>query len=177
MKKLLTIMLLLTAMGAQAQTGAAKKAVDNIRELYAEAKQMIAYNNMSEETRNQMTINISHMVAAIGHQDKIVTYYFNTDFDEDAGDYISKPYFITITYNVAARKHYEEYLLKGNGDIIFAYLSGDSIDPTVGRFEARYYWQNDELVHQQLKGDEMQSDKDAFDQAHRLKEAFTYLMH
>ena len=177
MKKLLTMLLLLTAMGAQAQTGAAKKAVDNIRELYAEAKQMIAYNNQTEETRNQMTVTISHMVAAIGHQEKVVTYYFHTDYDENAGDYISKPYFITITYNVAARKFYEEYLLKGNGDIIFAYLSGESIDPAVGRFEARYYWENDQLVHKQLKGNEMESDADAFDCANRLKEAFVYLIH
>ena len=171
------MLLLLTAMGAQAQTGAAKKAVDYIRELYAEAKQMVEYNNRSEETRNQMTVTISHMVAAIGHQEKVVTYYFNTDFNEDAGEYISKPYFITITYNVAARKFYEEYLIKGNGDIIFAYLSGESIDPAVGRFEARYYWENDELVHQQLKGDEMESAAGAYDCAARLKEAFSYLMH
>ena len=177
MKKLLTMLLLLTAIGVQAQTGAAKKAVDSIREQYAEAKQNIAYNDKSEETRNQMTVNISHMVAAIGHQEKVVTYYFFTDFDEDADDYISKPYFITVTYNVAARKFYEEYLLKDNGDVIFAYLSGESNDPAVGRFEARYYWENDQLVHQQLKGDEMESETGAFDQAQRLKEAFVYLMH
>ena len=78
---------------------------------------------------------------------------------------------------MAARKFYEEYLIKGNGDIIFAYLSGESNDPAVGRFEARYYWENDQLAHQQLKGDEMESETGAFDQAQRLKEAFVYLMH
>lgn len=174
MKKVLTVVCFLLAIGAQAQTGAAKNAVERIREQYADAKKMIEYNNSSEETRNQMTVNISHMVAAIGHQDKVVTYYFFTDYDEDAGDYVSTPYFITVTYNVAARKFYEEYLLKGNGDIIFVYLSGDSSDGE--RFEARYYWENGQLVHRQLKGDEMVPEDDARDQGNRLKEAFTYLM-
>ena len=176
MKQFLIVVCLLLAIGVQAQTGADKKAVERIREQYADAKQKIEYNNKLEETRNQMTVTISHMVPAIGHQDKTVTYYFFTDFDEDAGDYVSTPYFITVTYNVAARKFYEEYLLKGNGDIIFIYLSGDSSGDAGERFEARYYWENDRLVHQQLKGDEMAPKDDAYDQGKRLKEAFTYLM-
>ena len=176
MRKVLTILCFLLALGAQAQTGAAKKAVELIREQYADAKKKIEYNNRLEETRNQMTVNISHMVAAIGHQDKVVTYYFYTDFDEKAGDYISHPYFITVTYNVAARRFYEEYLLKGNGDIIFAYLSGDSSGGAGERFEASYYWENNKLVHQQLKGAEMTAENFAYDQGYRLKEAFTYLI-
>ena len=176
MKKLLTILCLLIAIGAQAQTGEAKKAVERIREQYAEAKRMIEYNNMSEETRNQLTATISHMAAAIGHQDKTVTYYFCTHYDDNAGDYISKPYFITVAYNVAARKFYEEYLIKGNGDVIFAYLSGDNSGGDGGRFEARYYWENDQLVHRQLKGSEMADEISAHDQAKRLRAAFSYLV-
>lgn len=177
MKNILIMMcLLLLTTGAQAQTGAAKKAVERIREQYAEAKAKIEYNNTSEETRNQLTATISHMVPAIGHQDKTVTYYFFTDYDEDAGDYISTPYFITVTYNVAARKFYEEYLLKAGSDIIFAYLSGDSSGGGGERFEARYYWENDQLVHQQLKGDEMTADHFAYDQGKRLVEAFRNLV-
>ena len=62
MRKVLTLLCLLLAIGAQAQTGAAKKTVDEIREQYASAKQRIEYNNSMEEARNQMTATISHMV-------------------------------------------------------------------------------------------------------------------
>ncbi|MCR4957380.1 MAG: hypothetical protein K6B13_02065 [Prevotella sp.] len=99
MRQILTFVCLLLAIGTQAQTGTAKKAVDEIREQYASAKQRIEYNNKSEETRNQMTVNLSHMVPGTGHQEKVVTFYFTTYFDENVNEYVSKPYFITATYN------------------------------------------------------------------------------
>ena len=176
MKQILTIVCLLFAIGAQAQTDAAKKTVDEIREQYASAKQRIQYNNQSEETRNQMTVNLSHMVPGTGHQEKVTTFYFTTYFDEAVGDYISKPYFITSTYNVAARKHYDEYLMDNKGNVIFAYLSGDSFDSSIGREEGRFYWKNGRLVHKQVKGIDVPHESIALEQGKSLVQAFKLMM-
>ena len=176
MKKLLTVVCFLLAIGVQAQTGAAKKAVDEIREQYTSAKQRIEYNNQSEETRNQLTATISHMVPGTGHQEKVVTFYFTTYFDEAVGEYVSKPYFITCTYNVAARKHYDEYLMDDHGNVIFAYLSGDSFDTSIGREEGRFYWKSGRLVHKQVKGIDVAHESIAFEQGTNLKQAFSLMM-
>ena len=176
MKCFLTTVCLLIALGAQAQTGAAKKTVDEIREQYASAKQRIEYNNSMEEARNQMTVNLSHMVPGTGHQEKVVTFYFTTYFDEGVGEYISKPYFITATYNVAARKYYDEYLVDNKGDVIFAYLSGDSFDASIGREEGRFYWKAGRLVHKQVKGIDVAHESVALEQGKNMVQAFTLLM-
>ena len=176
MKQILIIVCLLFAIGAQAQTGAAKKTVDEIREQYTSAKQRIEYNNQSEETRNQMTVNLSHMVPGTGHQEKVVTFYFTTYFDEGVGEYISKPYFITATYNVAARKHYDEYLIDDKGHVVFAYLSGDSFDTSIGRDESRFYWKNDRLVHKQEKCLDAVHESVALQQGKNMVQAFLLMM-
>ena len=176
MKQILTIVCLLFAIGAQAQTGAAKKVVDEIREQYASAKQRIEYNNQSEETRNQMTVNLSHMVPGTGHQEKVVTFYFTTYFDEGVGEYISKPYFITCNYNVAARKFYDEYLMDDKGNVVFAYLSGDSFDTSIGRDERRFYWKNDRLVHKQEKCFDPIHESVALEQGKNMVQAFSLMM-
>lgn len=176
MKQILIIVCLLFAIGTQAQTGAAKKTVDEIREQYTSAKQRIEYNNQSEETRNQMTVNLSHMVPGTGHQEKVVTFYFTTYFDEGVGEYISKPYFITATYNVAARKHYDEYLIDDKGHVVFAYLSGDSFDTSIGRDESRFYWKNDRLVHKQEKCFDAVHESVALQQGKNMVQAFLLMM-
>jgi len=176
MRKVLTLLCLLLAIGAQAQTGAAKKTVDEIREQYASAKQRIEYNNSMEEARNQMTATISHMVPGTGHQEKVVTFYFTTYFDEAVGEYISKPYFITATYNVAARKYYDEYLIDQKGNVVFAYLSGDSFDETIGREEGRFYWKNNRLVHKQIKGNDVAHESVALEQGKNMVQAFGLMM-
>jgi len=176
MRQILTFVCLLLAIGTQAQTGTAKKAVDEIREQYASAKQRIEYNNKSEETRNQMTVNLSHMVPGTGHQEKVVTFYFTTYFDENVNEYISKPYFITATYNVAARKCYDEYLVDDKGNVVFAYLSGDSFDTAIGREEGRFYWKGGRLVHKQVKGTDVAHESVALQQGKNLVQAFTLMM-
>ena len=176
MRKALTLLCRLLAIGAQAQTGAAKKTVDEIREQYASAKQRIEYNNSMEEARNQMTATISHMVPGTGHQEKVVTFYFTTYFDEAVGEYISKPYFITATYNVAARKFYDEYLIDQKGNVVFAYLSGDSFDTSIGRDERRFYWKNDRLVHKQEKCFDVVHESVALEQGKNMLQAFSLMM-
>ena len=176
MKQILIIVCLLFAIGTQAQTGAAKKTVDEIRDQYTSAKQRIEYNNQAEETRNQMTVNLSHMVPGTGHQEKVVTFYFTTYFDEGVGEYISKPYFITATYNVAARKHYDEYLIDDKGHVVFAYLSGDSFDTSIGRDESRFYWKNDRLVHKQEKCFDAVHESVALQQGKNMVQAFLLMM-
>lgn len=176
MKKAIIGLCLLLAIGVQAQTGTAKQVVDEIREQYAGAKQMIEYNNSSDETRNQVTATISHMAPGTGHQEKVVTFYFTTDFDENVNEYVSKPYFITATYNVAARKFYDEYLIDRKGNVVFAYLSGDSFDTAIGREEGRFYWKSGRLVHKQVKGNDVAHESVALQQGKNLVQAFNLMM-
>lgn len=158
-----------------AQTGSASEVVMQIRNRYANAKEMISYNNMSLETQNQLTVNGSFMCPGTGHRDEQIQYFFLTDFDEDAGNFVSIPYFIIRSYNVAARHFYEEFLYDEHGAFIFSYLKGDDLDG--GTTESRYYWNGTgELVYTQTSG---QADSDAHSAVSLsadLLEAFQRLM-
>ncbi|MBQ9357440.1 MAG: hypothetical protein IJT98_09160 [Prevotella sp.] len=160
----------------RAQTGTASSdAVAQIRQRYAEAHEMMAYNNTSLETQNQLTVNGSFMCPGTGHRDEQIQYFFTTDFDEDSGNYASSPYFIMRSYNVAARRFYEEFLYNNQGDLIFSYFKGDDFEG--GTAECRYYWNDGgELVHKQIQGQPEQDPVLTCRLSYDLLEAFHRLM-
>ena len=185
MKKIYTIvLLLLMGLGLQAQTkqkdgnAQEKKAIEQIRARYAEAKRMIEYNNSSLETRNQLVVNGSYMCSGSGHCDEVVAYYFTTDFDEESGNFVRMPYIIQRSYNVAARKFYEEYLYDEKGNLVFVLMTNDSYEKEGPKDENRFYWGGSDkgLIREDVKGqktiDEVMAARIAYD----LMEAFNRLM-
>lgn len=178
MRHLFFFICLFVSLGAQAQTGKAAERVAQIRARYAEAKELIAYNNSIPEARNQLTVNGSFMCPGTGHRDEVIDYYFTSHFDEESNQYVSTPYIIIRSYNVAVRKFYEELLYDEKGNLVFAFLSNDSFDPAVGRDEVRYYWgnQGEGLVHKTVKGEAEIDEVLVCRLANDLEEAFHRLM-
>lgn len=134
-----------------AQSGRASEVVAQIRIRYTQAKEMINYNNTIPEAKNQLIVNGSFMCPATGHRDEQIQYYFTSNYKEDVDRYVSIPYFIMRSYNVAARSFYEEFLYDEQGTLIFSYCKNDNFEGGID--ESRYYWDGDgQLVHTLIQG-------------------------
>ena len=166
--------LLMACMSMQAQQGPAADRVATIRRLYAEAKQLIAQKAQEENTRNELTVNSHLMVPGCGITEETIHYYFELADGDESDFYSYQPYLITRSYNVAARKFYEEFLYdRQTADLIFAFFSGDNMD-TGEKDETRYYWgvPPQGLVHEQVKGERNMDEVFASRLAYDLMEAF-----
>ena len=178
MKKLLTLLLLLSTMAAQAQTGkAASDQVAKIRARYAEAKQMMANEGEDWMTQNHVVVNATYMCPGAGPRNESIQFYFTLDEDETSDSFYSRtPYLITRSYNVAPRKFYEEYLYDAKGRLIFFYSSNDSYE-SEAKDESRYYWNaSAKLVHQQKQGETLYSEAQARGMSDHLLQTFRMLV-
>ena len=178
MKKLLTLLLLLSTMAAQAQTGKAADQVAKIRARYAEAKQMMANEGEDWMTQNHVVVNATYMCPGTGPRNENIQFYFTLDEgDEDSDEiYVRTPYLITRSYNVAPRKFYEEYLYDAKGHLIFFYSSNDSHESEL-KDESRYYWNaSAKLVHQQKQGEALYSEAHARSISDHLLQTFHMLV-
>lgn len=137
-------------------TPAAKACVAEVRQMYQEAKAMMAESDKHEETQNDMEVTISSMEPAVGRQVTRYHYYFLNDFSEERNEYVSTPYFVTKSFNVAPRKYYEEYLFDhSSATLRFVFLLWDDYDGK--KVEERYYFdRHGKLVWRQLKNAEEQ---------------------
>lgn len=172
----LTIILSLLAlfMFAQEVTDAEIAA---IRAAYSRAKEQIELNNHAEEQnvpRNDMEVVSHYVIPGCGPTEEVIHYYFTLDVDPETGECVYTPYFITRSYNVAARKFYQEFLFdRQTVQLLFFYQHNDGTgtDPEETRY---YYGEND--VHKSIKGlpdmDEIFAARTADD----LKNAFYTLM-
>ena len=85
-----------------------------------------------------------------------------------------KLYFISTSYNVAARKFYQEFLFGEDGsDLLFFFQSNDALDG--GTDETRYYY-GKSGVHKSIKGTAELDEVIAARKADELKTAFTHLL-
>ncbi len=176
-KTVFSFVLLCATLGIHAQTGAAAQRVAQIRTRYAQAKQMAAEQGTLTETQNQLTITGSFMCPGTGHRDEVINYYFLTDFDEESNNYYSQPYIIIRSYNIAARKFYEELLYDEQGNLIFAFLSNDSDASDTEKDEVRLYFGEGGVVHRQVKGEPSMTDEVlVLRLANDLEEAFHRIM-
>jgi hypothetical protein len=83
-------------------------------------------------------------------------------------------YFITRSYNVAARKFYQEFLFDGpECELLFFYQRNDALDG--GADETRYYYGKNG-VHKAIKGIAEFDEVFATRTADELKNAFNLLM-
>ena len=155
-------------MNMQAQTTErAKQQVAEVRRQYAEARKMVEHSNLPhQDYYNDLTVKRRQMIGGPGQTFETIRYFFESDYDEEVGGEVAQVYFITRSYNVAAMKHYEEFLFDATtAQLIFAFLQADEYDGT--QSETRYYWGPEGLVHQVQNGhsevDDMLTQRLAYD--------------
>ena len=158
MKKVeILLVCLLMAVAVQAQSSAKAKArVAEIRKAYTEAKEAAALSDREDNPgRSVMETKVYRMIPACGPQTKVIRYYFTEVEGEDGEREGFAPYLFTVSYNVAARKFYEEYLVdEKTGELAFAYFFNEEYDGPSS--ETRYYYNQagDELLaHKTVKGE------------------------
>ena len=171
----LTIILSLMAlfMFAQEVTDAEIAA---IRAAYNDAKEQIELNNHAEEQnvpRSDMKVVSHYVIPGCGPTEEVIHYYFTLDEDPEQGTCVYKPYLITRSYNVAARKFYEEFLYdQQEASQLFFFQKNDAMDGSTD--ETRYYY-GKHGVHQSIKGSAQMDEIFAARLADDLKAAFNLL--
>ena len=154
MKKIQVLLVcLLAAVALQAQTSAKAKArMTEVKKLYAEAKERMAYNDQEDYPAvSGMETTYYYMAAGAGPIKHYIKYYIDSE-ETDEGEVLSyRPYFFSDSYNSGARKIYEEYLVdEKTGTLLFAYAYEENGDGT--KNEGRYYYYKDgSLAHKDVK--------------------------
>lgn len=121
--------------------------INTIKEKYYEVKQSIALQSKEVNCQNNGKISFTHNVPGIGPQTFHCTFFF-TPYQYDDEGFI-KPHnlqFVQCTFNIAARDYYEEYLYDENGNLIFAYGKGPSLEDCNKSHEIRLYLNNMNLI-------------------------------
>lgn len=171
--------LLLMALTMQAQTSAkAKERVAEVRKLYAAAKERMAQNDREENpARSGMETTFYYMVPGAGPTKHHIHYYFGEEENDEGETTAFTPYFITVSYNVAARNFYEEYLIDEKTEkLIFAYYHAPEFDGS--KSETRYYYYKDgEVAHQDVKGENYHDAVFSTRIVHDFLEAFHHILH
>ena len=125
--------------------------IKEIRQAYAKAVEMTQYDEPL--ARTEMGITVHRNVPGIGLQNKKIE-FFGTDRIDESQDYktVYDVRFIRISYNVAARKYYEEYLFDENGEAMFFFCKYDGYYGENGsKEEKRYYYDNRDLISYSYK--------------------------
>ena len=175
--------LLMMALTMQAQTSAkAKERVAEVRKLYTEAKERMAYNDQEDyPAKSNMEVTYNYMAPGAGPIKHYIKYYMDAVDDEEGILLRHKPYFVSDSYNSGARKLYEEYLLdEETGKLVFAYAYEENGDAS--KNEGRYYFYKDgSLAHKDVK---VNTEWGAFfdekyvkAQAEYLRKGFNFIFH
>lgn len=181
-KTLLLLVLSLSFTAVFAQTSAKAKArVAEVRKLYAEARESMAYNDQEDYPAvSGMETTYYYMAPGAGPIKHYVKYYMGTD-ETDEGEILGyRPYFVSDSYNSGARKLYEEYLLDSEtGKLVFAYAYEENGDGT--KNEGRYYYYKDgSLAHQDTKVSQKWgaffSDEYVRERSSSLRKAFDWML-
>ena len=117
---------------------------------------------------------ISHyVIPGCGPTEEVIHYYFTLDEDPETETYVNRLYLITRSYNVAARKFYQEFLFDKQGTaLLFFFQSNDALDGTTD--ETRYYYGKNG-IRQSVKGSAPMDEVFAARLADDLKTAFNLL--
>lgn len=172
----LTVLLMaLPAVQAQAQDVTGSE-INAIRVAYRVAKEQVELNEHAQEQnvpRSDMEVISHYVIPGCGPTEEVIHYYFKLDEDPEQEILFYNLYFITRSFNIAARKFYQEFLFDENeGRLLFFYQSNDAMDG--GRNEIRYYYGKQERV---VSGSNSDLDEElASHTAHELKNAFNLLM-
>lgn len=172
----LTIVLSLMAMLTYAQD-VTDAEISAIRTAYNDAKQQVEINSQAQDLnvpRNDMEVISHYVIPGSGPTEEVIHYYFTLEEDSETGTYVNRLYLITRSYNVAARKFYQEFLFdKQEAKLLFFFQSNDALDGTTD--ETRYYYGKNG-THQSIKGAVQMDEVFVARLADDLKAAFNLLM-
>ena len=165
-----------TTMPSRAQE-ITKAEMARIRAAYSAAKERVELNSHAQEQnvpRSDMEIVSHYVIPGCGPTEEVIHYYFTLGEDPVLGTPYYKLYFISTSYNVAARKFYQEFLFgEDESDLLFFFQSNDALDG--GTDETRYYYSK-QGVHKAIKGTAELDEVFAARKADELKAAFNLLM-
>ena len=151
--------------------------LSSIRAAYSAAKDRVELNNHAQEQnvpRSDMGIVSHYVIPGCGPTEEIIHYYFTLGEDPMLGTPVYNIYFITCSYNVAARKFYQEFLFSDEeSDLLFFFQSNDAMDGGID--ETRYYY-GKHGIHKSIKGTAELDEVFAARHADDLKAAFNHLM-
>lgn len=181
-RSLLLAVALTLSCTALAQTSPKAKArVAEIRKLYAETKERMAYNDQEDYPAvSGMETTYYYMAPGAGPIKHYVKYYVETEETDHEGGLRFTPYFFSDSYNSGARRIYEEYMLDDKtGTLLFAYAYEENGDNT--KNEGRYYYYKDGTLahkeeHVNTEWGTFISDKYVKTRAANLKKAFHHTM-
>ena len=149
----------------------------SIRAAYSAAKERVELNAHAVEQnvpRSDMEIVSHYVIPGCGPTEEVIRYYFTLGEDPVLGTPFYKIYFISTSYNVAARKFYQEFLFgEDESDLLFFFQRNDALDG--GTNETRYYY-GKQGVHKAIKGTAELDEVFATRKADELKAAFNLLM-
>ncbi len=146
-----------------------KEIIEAIRKRYAEVKEMQKLRKEAELPPNQTVVTSNYMAAGAGPVNDVTTYFYLGDYDEDLNRQIYAVNFIVRKYNVGATEFYQEFLFDEDGILIFYFEKSD-------KDETRYYWGYNELVKEDVKGECLTDEVNAYRLSQELLNAFNLLM-
>ena len=167
MKRFLLIILLLSLAAAAGAQEGLPTTVKEVRQKYADAQQYIALMDQEEHIRSQVTLSLQRNVPAIGIQKKTVTCFFENFENDKEGEwgFIYRPFFMTVKFNAAVRQFYREFLYDAaSGKPVFVFLQQDSIRGDQ-KDETRYYFGPSGLISENIKGERVMDQQEAYDMA------------
>ena len=172
----ITLLMALATLPSQAQE-LTKDEMASIRAAYRAAKERVELNNHAQEQdvpRSDMEIVSHYVIPGCGPTQEVIHYYFTLGEDPVLGTPVYNIYFITRTYNVAARKFYQEFLFgEEESGLLFFFQSNDALDGSTD--ETRYYYSKNG-IHKSINGTAELDEIFASRRADELKTAFTHLM-
>lgn len=147
-----------------------------IRATYRAAKEQVELNELAEEQnvpRNDMEVVSHYVIPGCGPTEEVIHYYFTLEENTETDYYVNRLYLVTRSYNVAARKFYEEFLFDKDETLLFFFQTNDALDG--GTDETRYYYGKNG-IHQSIKGHAETDETFAARLADDLKTAFNHLL-
>lgn len=120
------VLMLAISSGCFAQSDSEKAKIAEIRKMYNNEMEWI--NTMLGDEAvpdDYITAKVMHNLAGSGQAEETIEFFFNDDFDEDLGEYVSSLDFVrrTTVYTIAESKSYEEFLYDDAGFPAFYYTS------------------------------------------------------
>ena len=124
-KFVLVLVIVVMSFVSYAQTANENK-IAEIRKMYNNEMEWI--NTMLGDEAipdDYITAKVMHNLAGTGQAEETIEFFFNDDFDEELGEYVSSLDFVrrTTVYTIAERKSYEEFLYDDAGYPAFYYAS------------------------------------------------------
>ena len=150
--------------------------IASIRAAYSAAKEQMELNSQADGLgvpRSDMEISSHYVIPGSGPTEDVIHYYFTLDEDPETGLYIYKPYLITRSFNIAARKFYQEFLFDKETMLLFFFQSNDAFEGDIA--ETRIYF-GKHGVHKSVKGDATIDEEFCVKSSYELINAFNLIM-